>query len=147
MSKQMEHQSTFARFAWTIVNRLPTTANNMNKPPSIKRLSNIITVHRHPPKIRVTFLPRSTRLSLMMLSAPCLLLQLLTHLNTLCILQTIPPFLQTPISKTMPTRRLLSPASIGDCMQLVKILKFHSHLSKRLLHMWQKPPFSSWMET
>lgn len=143
----MEHQSTFARFALTIVNGLPTTANNTNKPPSIKRLSNIIAVHRHPPTIRVTFLPRSTRLSLMMLSVPCLLLQPLTHLNTLSILQTIPPFLQTPILKTMPTRRLLSLALIGDFMQLMKILKFRSRLSKRLLHTWRKPPFSSWMGT
>ena len=136
VSNQMEHRSTFVRFALTIVNEPHTTARSMNKRTSINGHFSFIRVHQQiPPKLWVTFLIHSMRSSLTMLSRPCLLLQPQTHLNTLFILKTIHPFLQTWILRIMPTRPHLSLASIGVYMQLVKILNFRSRLSKRLLRM------------
>ena len=84
----MAHWYTFARFASTIVNGRYAIASHMNKQTSIYGHFNIIAraicqPSPHKLQVQVTFLLRSTRSSLMMPSEPCLLLQLLTHLNTL----------------------------------------------------------------
>ena len=145
----MEHWYTFVRFVLTIVNGPYAIASSMNKQTSIYRHCNIITQAIRQPsprklRVQVTFLlPSTTRRS--MPSMPCLLLLLLTHPNTssLCILSTIS---QTPILRTMLPTLHLSLASIGVYMQPVKILKFRSQLSKRLLHMWPNPLFNSLTE-